>query len=183
LLDVRNLADVQQIATLVPASQPDSYSYSAAEYDPHAFTYFPDQAAAASPGTLALPLQIYGNAPEQQFSGFLAVRVDPAASAPLSELGRIDHKSLARDEFCAGGGGVEEPDVCISAVYGAEPRRAAFMTDGPESYLYTVSAVGVIASEAGDPQQVLGQKELPYDPATVCCVSGGGGTEPAQPGP
>jgi hypothetical protein len=180
LFDVRNLANVQQIATLVPASQPDSYSYSAAEYDPHAFTYFPDQAAAASPGILALPLQIFGNAPEQQFAGFLAVRVDPTAANPLTELGRIDHKSLAdHDQFC----GVEGPDVCFDAVYGAEPRRAAFMTDGPETYLYTVSAVGVIASDAGDPQQVLGQKELPYDPATACCVSGGGGTEPAQSGP
>jgi len=197
LFDVRDLANVSQISTLVPANQPTgSYSYSSAEYDPHAFTYFPDSVAAAAPGRLALPLQIYGDTPEQQFSGFLLLRVNPLAATAeerLAELGRIDHQSLAADRACAD----EGSERCSEAVYAADPRRSLFMEDAFGTYLYTVSTSGVLASDANDPDTALGQRVLPYDPSPYdCCVtigdsgsdggtggdggSGGGSVPPAR---
>ncbi len=187
LFDVRDLSNVQQIDTLVPGNQPSqSYSYSASEYDPHAFTYFPDDPSAPEVGTLAIPLQSYGDTPEQQFAGFLVVRVNATAaqaSNALTGIGRVDHSGLAEDRFCNPGptGG-----VCAPGVYAADPRRAVFMqeTEGGPIDLFTISLVGVIASNAAQPNQELGRKLLPYDPPPYdyCCVEGGGGGGSVPPG-
>src|SRR5581483_6635079 len=69
LFDVHDLANVQRVDQLVPSDQPESsWSYSAAEYDPHAFTYFPDDPAVPQIGTLAVPLQSFGELPDQSFA-------------------------------------------------------------------------------------------------------------------
>jgi hypothetical protein len=162
LFDVANLADVRQLAVFEPQAGPRQYSYSVAEYDPRAFSYFSDDPQSPVPGTLSIPLQSYGETDAERFTGFLVVRVDPAASAPLTELGRIDHRALIDTQtFCGGGA------PCRDAVYAAEPRRSVFMQDASGRYLYTVSLVGLIASDAAQPSTTYGSRELPYDPP--CC--------------
>jgi uncharacterized secreted protein with C-terminal beta-propeller domain len=63
-----------------------THSYSAAQYDHHAFTYDPRT------GTLALPFYEYGNN-GTSFQGLIAYRVD--AKRGFKSLGRIDHRSLS----------------------------------------------------------------------------------------
>jgi hypothetical protein len=179
LYDVSNLANVQEVATLVPGDQPtNSYSYSAAEYDPHAFTFFPDDPQAPAVGTLAIPLQSYGEFPEEQFAGFVVVGVDGPGNS-LVERGRVNHASLATERFC--GDESPEGDFCSPAIYSADPRRAVFMEDGDAIDLFTISLVGIVASNAAAPDETLGTKLLPFDPPPFdyCCAGGGGGVEPA----
>jgi hypothetical protein len=63
-----------------------NYSYSAAQYDSHAFTYDPVT------GTLALPYYEYKN-DGTGFQGLVAYRIDPKRG--FKSLGRIDHAPLA----------------------------------------------------------------------------------------
>jgi hypothetical protein len=188
LFDVRNLDDIQQAAVLAPSAGSGG-SYGAAEYDPHAFSYFPDSENAAAPGTLTLPLTTYGNDPASSFTGFLVVRVAPGTANPLSEAGRIDHEQFLAEgdrEFCAPQGG-PELFYCFAAYNAAEPRRAVYMQNGEDIVLYTLSTVGVLANDALQPVVNLGARALPYDPP--CCyfvdvpgipgpvvVGGGGGS-------
>lgn len=166
LFDVRDLANVRLLSTLQPAAGGDSYSYSSAEYDPHAFTYFPDSTSAAVPGTLSLPLQTYGDSASQQFSGFLEVRVNPANATPLAELGRIDH-----DEFAESSGycqpppsGGAAPASCYESVWAADPRRSVFIQSGGATTVYTVSTLGLKVSDAANPASTLGKRKFPAEP-------------------
>jgi uncharacterized secreted protein with C-terminal beta-propeller domain len=63
-----------------------THSYSAAQYDHHAFTYDPRT------GTLALPFYEYGSN-GTGFQGLIAYRVD--AKRGFKSLGRIDHRALS----------------------------------------------------------------------------------------
>jgi hypothetical protein len=175
LFDVRDLGDIRQLAVLAPPAGDSAYSYSAAEYDPHAFSYFADSAEAAAPGTLTLPLTTYGTGTGGDFTGFLVVRVDPDAAAPLQELGRLNHdRFVAAQTPCGTGGGggtgtgIEPAVFCLPGYAAAEPRRAVYMQRGADILLYTLSAVGLLANDARQPQTELGSLALPYDPP--CCV-------------
>ena len=66
-------------------SSKGTYSYSAAQYDHHAFTYDPVT------GTLALPYNEYNNG--ISFQGLIAYHVDPKRG--FKQIGRIDHRSIA----------------------------------------------------------------------------------------
>lgn len=172
LFDVADLGNISLIGgPLTPSGAANGYSYSAAEYDPHAFTYFPDSEDAPVPGTLSIPLQRWSES-GGSFTGFQVVRVDPSdAQASLTELGLIDHQSLIDEDDPSYN--CPPPDSGILApcyIYAADPRRSVFMTDPDTNgrYLYTVSSVGVIASDAAQPETELGRRKLPYDPP--CCV-------------
>ncbi|TJY58195.1 hypothetical protein E4T66_15980 [Sinimarinibacterium sp. CAU 1509] len=170
LFDVSNLEHIRQLSVITPAAGDGSYSYSPAEYDPHAFNYFADQPSAATPGTLAVPLQAYGGSDGSDFAGFLVVRVEPGTGTPLQETGRIDHAALtAQNDMCMGSSSGTSPMLCGDPVYAAQPRRSVFMQDDAGTYLYTISAVGLIASDALQPDVTLASRALPYDPPQ-CCV-------------
>lgn len=158
LFDVRNLNEVQQIANLAPAVGEAGYSYSSAEYDPHAFGYFADAGDTATPGTLSIPLVSYGATDAARFTGFLVLRVDPAAERPLLETGRIDH-----DAFLGGGSCAPFADDagCRFAYESSDPRRSLFAQDGERTVLYTVSALGIRAHDALQPNAALGSLALP----------------------
>ncbi len=174
LFDTTDLSAVRQLAVTSPDAGPSNYSYSVAEYDPHAFSYFADTAAASVPGTLSVPLQTYSQRTGEGFSGFLVLRVDPSSARPLQEIGRVDHRALIdRERFCGPGSGAP----CASAVYAAEPRRSVFMQDAAGRYLYTVSLAGLVASNAAQPSTTFGLRALPYD--APCCAHDG----PAPGGP
>lgn len=163
LFDVRNLAAIRQVASITPPAGSNSYSYSLSEYDPHAFTYFPDAENAAAPGTLVVPLQTYGEQEADRFSGFVVVRVEPDSGTPLREIGRISHADFPdRQSSC---GGTFAP--CQDYYQLVEPRRAVFIQDASLTALLTISSVGVIASNAATPSQELARRELPYD--EPCC--------------
>jgi hypothetical protein len=174
LFDVADISDIAQLAVIEPAAGDNGYSWSVAGYDPHAFAYFPDSADAATPGTLSIPLQAWSQDDwRQSFSGFLVVRVDPAAAQPLRELGRISHAQFAAaGGLCAGGTG---NGPCRDAIHFTDPRRSVFMQDGGGTYLYTLSSMGLIASDAGQPAIQLGARSLPRE--WVCCQ-----VEPADGG-
>ncbi|MFC4250066.1 beta-propeller domain-containing protein [Sinimarinibacterium flocculans] len=169
LFDVADLSDIRQVAVLTPDSFDTSGSYSVAEYDPHAFTYFPDVADAPVPGTLSIPLQTYGERWEDSFNGFLVVRVDPATGTPLSELGRVDHSALvAAPSDCQpppSDDGTPAPDGGSACEYWyggqADPLRSVFLEDALGRTLYTISRAGVIASDAGQPSAVYASRVLP----------------------
>lgn len=168
LFDVRNLAAIQQVDGITPSAGSSSYSYSLSEYDPHAFTYFPDAETAAAPGTLVVPLQTYGEQEADRFSGFVVVRVEPVSSTPLREIGRISHAGFPdRQNSCGSMPPGETFAPCQSYYQMVEPRRAVFIQDASLTALLTISSVGVIASNAAMPSQELARRELPYD--EPCC--------------
>lgn len=159
LFDVRDLEDVRQIASLAPPVGEAGYSYSSAEYDPHAFGYFADTDGSATPGTLSIPLISYGATDAERFAGFLVMRVDPVAGRPLLEVGRIDH-----DAFLAPGGTCEpfaDDAGCRFAYESSDPRRSLFAQDAERIVLYTVSALGLRADNALQPGAALGSLALP----------------------
>ncbi|HVT35073.1 MAG TPA: beta-propeller domain-containing protein [Nevskiaceae bacterium] len=171
LFDIADLHQVKQLASLSPSAGDSSYSYSTAEYDPHAFSYFADSADTPSPGTLSIPLQTYSSdTPADDFSGFLVVRVDAAADAPLAELGRVDHRGLGDAGGCAypgatagggtAGGGTTTARPCYNGYY-TQPRRSIFMQQTDGISLYTFSDLGVIASDAAAPDTEQGRKVFP----------------------
>lgn len=178
LFDVADLANISQVGgPLTPSGEGNGYSYSVAEYDPHAFSYFSDSEDAAVPGTLSIPLQRWSES-GNSFTGFQVVRVDPAnGAAPLTELALIDHQSLIDQNDPSYN--CPPPDSGILApcyIYAADPRRSVFMADDDGRYLFTISSVGVIASDAAQPQVELSRRKLPYDPP--CCVYA---SEPGSP--
>lgn len=168
LFDVSDMSDIRQIAVSSPSVGDGSYSYSAAEYDPHAFSYFSDSESAALPGTLSIPLYsggaFDGNG-STSFSGFLVLRVDATAEEPLRELGRIDHGPLVEDsDDCQSpppggvvGGDATVPD-CYFYQYSADPLRSVFLQDEAGRYLLTISSAGVVASDATQPATSFGSQ-------------------------
>tara|TARA_R110000850_G_scaffold61445_4_gene140285 strand:- start:5190 stop:7379 length:2190 start_codon:yes stop_codon:yes gene_type:complete len=175
LFDVANLADVRQVAVIEPAAGDNSYSYSSAEYDARAFTYFPDTTAQAVPGTLAFPLRVFDGAAD--FAGFMVVRVDPEGEVPLAALSRVDHAVLQTPADCdqRGGGGVSpgqvDGDAFAPPPCGAtfiDPLRTVFMQDAVGTYLYTLSTQGIVAVNAQAPEETLGV--LPLAPVDNDCI-------------
>ncbi len=169
LFDVSDMRNIRQIAVSSPSAGGGGYSYSAAEYDPHAFSYFSDNADAALPGTLSIPLYTSGayeaGSNSASFSGFLVLRVDPDASEPLAELGRIDHGPLVDrsggcqapppGRFASGDAVVPE---CYFMQYSADPLRSVFLQDEAGRYLLTISSAGVMASDAAQPATSFGSQ-------------------------
>ncbi|HEY1077008.1 MAG TPA: beta-propeller domain-containing protein [Fontimonas sp.] len=172
LFDVGDMRNIRQLAVSAPAVGDGGYSYSAAEYDPHAFSYFSDSEEAALPGTLSIPLYSSGGdfaGGDTSFSGFLVLRVDAAAAEPLRELGRIDHGPLVdQSGGCQtpppGSAGGAAPD-CYFYRYTADPLRSVFLQDDAGRYLLTISSAGVVASDAAQPATSFGSQawsdELP----------------------
>lgn len=176
LFDVSDLANVEQIAVIEPVAGDNSYSYSSAEYDARAFTYFQDSAEQPVPGTLALPLRVYEG--RTDFAGFMVLRVDPSGPTPLVELSRVDHAVLQSQEDCdrrntggvaPGGPGPSAdfaPPPC-GAIY-IDPLRTIFMQDAVGIYLYTLSTQGIVAVDAQAPEATLGI--LPLAPVDNDCI-------------
>lgn len=170
LFDVSDMSDIRQIAVATP-SVDSGYSYSAAEYDARAFSYFSDSENQPLPGTLSIPLYSGGGFEDGQgspFSGFLVLRVDRGAAEPLSELGRIDHAPLvAQEEECAAprpgdGSDASEPG-CYFLRYSADPLRSVFLQDDAGRYLLTISSAGIIASDAAQPETTLASRAWPVE--------------------
>ncbi|NOX43772.1 MAG: hypothetical protein GXP19_08600, partial [Gammaproteobacteria bacterium] len=156
LIDVSDLSKPKVIHKYTP-DLPQGYSWSAAQYDHHAFTYYEPE------NLLAMPIQISPNASSiSPFSGVIAFKV--TLDNGFEELGRVDHADLAEQYYCVDNT-VIDPLIgyCSSGYYGdwATPRRSVVMTSGPSVYLYTISDVGLKANEVNDFNTTLGSLLFP----------------------
>ncbi len=140
LFDVSDLASPVEVDSYSP-DLPDGYSWSQAGWDHHAFTYH-DPAQ-----MLAVPLSSYNPLADEFFMGILVLNVD--VSGGLSLAGRIDHDDLAQQLICD----AADPG-CDAPFFGwlARPTRSIFMTENTDSYLYSLSNIGVkaVATDALD---------------------------------
>jgi hypothetical protein len=154
IFDVTNLAALS-LVTAYPISLPDGSSYSAAEYDHHAFTFD------ALNNVLAIPLSYADYTAGQYFNGIAAFKVDTAAG--ISEIVRVDHGDLANASHCAAVANVVAP-CNVNYWYQAVPRRSILMTAGDDVTLYTVSDAGVKATDLAPPHDTLGSVVFPAEP-------------------
>lgn len=155
IFDVQNLDDPRLIHKFVPQFGAAGFAWTPATFDHLAFNYFP------AAGTLTVPVQYYASNLSDQFSGFIAFSVD--VSTGFAELGRLDHSDLARQEYCSSATG-QIPVICSDGSYleSAIPRRSVSADWGGETYIYTLSNVGMKVSPAGDFENPVGVLPLPY---------------------
>jgi len=158
VFDVSNTGSpVQQFVHTLTTGE-NSYSWSPALYDPHAFTYY------APDGLLAIPYSYYDAIHADFYQTITSFKID--LNQGISELGAVRHDDLFRDAVCAG---IQDTTVasyqslCVPSYnyWYSAPRRAAYMTSGNETFLYTISNVGVKASPALDPATVINAVVLP----------------------
>ena len=87
VFDVRDFANPTLAHRYLIESGDDTWSWSEALSNHHAFTYHR--------GVLSIPAYIGGA--EERFSGLLVLAVDPEEG--IHELGRVDHKDLGSDDY------------------------------------------------------------------------------------
>jgi hypothetical protein len=139
--------------TLVDSYSPDfnnGYSWSQANWDPHAFTYYAPQQI------LAVPVASYNLASDDYFTGILALDVDIQRGLTLS--GRVDHEDLLIQANCNAASG-----FCDSNYFGwlAQPNRSIFMTEDSNTYLYSLSNIGIKAVNTLNFDLTVGSLLLP----------------------
>jgi len=159
LVDVSDMTAPKVIHKYTPDA-PRSWSWSAAEYDHKAFTFYKPA------NLLAIPLQVSPSFTDQYFSGVVAYEITLATG--FKELGRVDHSDLAFDYYCNDNPALIYPytEDCKSGWYfqWAAPRRSVVMTDTESVYLYTLSDVGLKASSTRDLPTTLGSIVFPPQP-------------------
>jgi uncharacterized secreted protein with C-terminal beta-propeller domain len=158
LFDVSDLSKPERLHEFTPQTS-GGWSWSAAEYDHKAFTFYKPA------NLLAIPMQFTPDT-GALFSGIVAYDVSPEAG--FKELGQVDHSDMAYEYYC-NSGVVLYPDYqpdCDNGwyIYWAAPRRSVVMTSGQNTYLYTVSDVGMKASDVADLGVPLGAILFPPQP-------------------
>lgn len=159
LIDVTDLANPFVAHSYVP-EMGDGWSWSSAQYDHKAFTFYKPA------NLLAIPIQIYPWVSTDYFSGVVAYDVN--RDTGFDEIGRVDHKDLSYEYYC-GSTNILAPEYqpnCDSGMYieWAAPRRSVVMTGNNEVYLYTMSDVGLKASATSNLSNTLGQLIFPVQP-------------------
>ncbi|MGD8885622.1 MAG: beta-propeller domain-containing protein [Gammaproteobacteria bacterium] len=163
LVDVSDMASPDVVASHIP-EMPDGWSWSAAEYDHKAFTFYKPA------NLLAIPWQGWSGTGVQPFSGIVAF--DVSLNDGFVERGRVDHADLAYDYYCLDNPALLNMYVtnCNDGLYTqwAAPRRSIVMTDVNENvsdiYLFTLSDVGLKASSIYNLPDTLGSMVFPQQP-------------------
>ncbi len=149
LFDVSDLSSPELIDSYTPELG-NGYSWSEANWDHHAFTYYsPEQ-------MLAIPLSSYNSTSTDYFMGIMALDVDIVSG--LSLAGLVDHNDLVQQANC------DNSIVGCDVYYNrwlARPTRSVFMTEGSENYLYTLSNIGLKANNTDDFTTTTGSLLLP----------------------
>ena len=157
IFDVSDLANPRSIFSYGLDTGVDGYSWSAAAYDPHAFTYYDEK------GLLAIPLTVWDHTPGKTFSGIVVLHVD--VQDGIVELGRVDHSDLAYQSYCSDMPASDDwrYPYCQQGgdIWWSFPRRSVFMSDATDDYLFSISDAGVKATLAQDPATVLGSLLYP----------------------
>lgn len=159
LIDVSDMKNPSVKYAHVP-DMPSSWSWSSAEYDHKAFTFYKPA------NLLAIPLQITPRDSNEYFSGIVAY--DVTLENGFEQRGRVDHSDLAWEYYCAGSTELA-PDYSLHCGNGwysqwASPRRSIVMVGSSDTYLYTLSDVGIKASSIADLSTSLGQLIFPLQP-------------------
>jgi len=159
LVDVSDMSKPEVIHKFTP-DMPQSWSWSAAEYDHKAFTFYKPA------NLLAIPLQVSPANAKEYFSGVAAYEITVASG--FKELGRVDHSDLAFDYYCREESSLAAPyaEDCRNGWYvqWAAPRRSVVMTDTENVYLYTISDIGLKAASTQDLSTTLGSIVFPPQP-------------------
>ena len=161
LVDVNDMANPVVVHSYTP-TMPSGWSWSTAEYDHKAFTFYKPN------NLLAIPLQVSPSVSNEYFSGIAAYEVTLADG--FTELGRVNHSDLAFDYYCTGNTPLVPPydGYCVNGWYmqWAAPRRSIVMTDVDvnDVYLYTMSDAGLKASSIYDLPNTLGSLVFPAQP-------------------
>ena len=105
---------------------------------------------------LSVPVSSYNPSVDDHFMGLMVLNVD--IDTGLSLAGRIDHEDLLPPENCAG-----NAPSCQRFFYRwlSQPTRSVFMTEDSESYLYSLSNIGVKAVSTSALDLTLGSVTLP----------------------
>ena len=149
LFDISDLSTPKLIDTYMP-DLGDGYSWSGAAWDPHAFTYY------ASDRILAIPLSSYDSANDDLFTGIISINVDTQQG--LSLAGKVDHKDLVQQISC------DSTNLNCNKFYNrwlSRPTRSVFMSKDNDTYLYSLSNIGLKANNTDDFQTTLGSLLLP----------------------
>jgi len=160
LIDISDMANPSVQYSYTP-TMPSGWSWSTAEHDHKAFTFY--QPA----NLLAIPLQYSNYLTNEAFSGVAAFEV--TLENGFRELGRVDHADLAYNYYCVDNAGSlmgSYVGECANSgyLYWAAPRRSIVMTDVDDIYLYTLSDVGLKASSINDLNTTLGSLVFPSQP-------------------
>jgi uncharacterized secreted protein with C-terminal beta-propeller domain len=159
LIDISDLTTPKLVSSITPAT-PSGWSWSAAQYDHKAFTFYKPA------NLLAIPMTISPQYGASVFNGIAAYEI--TLENGFHELGRVDHSDLAYDYYCKGNPDLKYPYIqdCSSGWYEswAAPRRSVVMTSADNIYLYTLSDVGLKASSLGDLNTALGSIVFPPQP-------------------
>jgi len=133
LFDISNLASPTLVDSYTPTLG-EGYSWSQAGWDHHAFTYY------ASEKLLSIPVSSYNFEDDDYFMGLLVLEVDTEKGLDLA--GRIDHEDLLNDITCN-----VTDFICDPYYYRwlSQPERSIFMSDENDSYLYSLSNIGLKA--------------------------------------
>jgi len=158
LFDVSDLTTPQRLHEYTPQTS-GGWSWSAAEYDHKAFTFYKPA------NLLAIPMQLTPEA-GSIFSGVVAYEV--SLTEGFKELGRVDHADLAYEYYC-NSNVVLFPDYVHACgdggyLFWAAPRRSLVMTSDQDIYLYTLSDLGMKASHVTDLPTALGSILFPPQP-------------------
>jgi hypothetical protein len=156
IFDVQDLSSPQLLHAYSPSFAVDGLAWTQATSNHLAFNYF-DTA-----GVLTIPVQYWASSLDQHFSGFAAFSVD--LQAGFSELGRLDHSDLARNEYCIDPLAASDGSVCEYGFYleAATPLRSVSAQVGNETFIYTFSNVAIKASNANDFGNALSVLPLDY---------------------
>lgn len=153
LFDVSDLANPTLLHRYTPPGA--FHSFTGAAYDHRAFTYYSPR------DLLVIPMMTQSGS--SYFSGMVAFRV--SLTEGFTELGRVDHADLAKQVYCKDILPEEawRSEACKDGRNGwwATPRRSVIMTSEEETYLYTISNIGIKATPVETPATVLGSVLFP----------------------
>jgi len=157
IFDVSDLSKPRKIHGYDLDAGVSGYNWSAASYDPHAFTFYAEQ------GLLAIPLSAWDYPNGKRFNGIVALSID--VEKGIAELGRVDHSDLAYQMYCGVPPASDDWRYSYCQEGGVDwwsyPRRSVFMTDAVGSYLFSLSDSGVKATLAREPNVVVGSHVYP----------------------
>lgn len=152
VFDVSDPAAPTRTAQLALSAGDGSYSWSEAEYDHHAFTFY------ESRGLLAIPVNIEDwSATSDAYSHFSGVVVFHVTEDSVDEAGRVSHSPMAIDRYC-GDTRVGDPEVDMACAEWSYPwwvqmRRSVFIED----FLYAISDFGLTVSATDALDEVLAE--------------------------
>lgn len=144
LFDVSDLANPLLVDSYTPELG-DGYTWSEANWDHHAFSYY------APKQLLAVPLSSYNFNEDDYFMGMLLLNVE--LDLGLSLAGTVDHKDLLQQVSCS-----TTFAACDMNYFRwlSQPTRSVFMTQDTDSYYYSLSNIGLKAVSTDDFETTAG---------------------------